>query len=93
MVIIGVKSCPNCDDEDLDGAGQDVVIAERGSEQEKADGGSHERKNEALFFLIEAGSDEEPDLVENERARKDSAGEQRDIQIQVQRIHGMREDE
>src|SRR6185503_13065344 len=84
---------PELDHKDLDGAGQNVVITEGRAKQEKTDGGGHERNDEALFFLIKAWSDEKPDLIEDERAGDDGACEQRNVEIQIQGIHGMREDE
>ena len=45
------------------------------------------------FFLVESRRNEQPHLVKNEGRSQNRAADQRDLQIKVQRVHGVREDQ
>src|ERR1035441_5508966 len=77
------------EDEDLDSVLQDVVVAEPCTAEEEADGGAHKRPDVFLFVLVHAGRDEEPDLVEDERAGDDGAADERGLEVEVERVGGM----
>ena len=62
----GVEFAAEAEDENLERAGQDEEVAEACAGKKETDGGRHEGNDEALLFLIEAGRDEEPHLIEDE---------------------------
>ncbi len=76
-------------DEEDHGAGQDPAIAEPGSGEEEADGGAHEGDDVALLVRVHAGGDEEPELVEDEGARKDGAEDEGGFDDQVEGVGGV----
>ena len=84
-----VEFAAEVDDEDFERAGQYVAIAEKSAGEKQTDGRDHERHNESASPLVEAGGDEEPHLVEDEGRSDDRSADQRNLQVQVQRIHGM----
>ena len=77
-------------DEDGHGAGEYPAIAEPGAGQKQADGGAHEGDDVLLLVRVHAGRDEEPDLVEDERAGDDGADDDRGLDEKVERVGGMR---
>ncbi len=85
----GVELVAEADDEDFERAGQDEEVAEGRAGEEQADGGGHEGNDEAPLFLVEAGRDEEPDLIEDEGRGEDGSADERDLQVEVQRVHGV----
>src|ERR1017187_168075 len=78
------------EDENANGIFDDVVVAEPCTAEEEADGGAHKRPDILLFVLVHAGRDEEPDLVEDERAGDDGTADERGFEIEVERVSGMR---
>src|ERR1700738_1739874 len=87
----GIELFAEADDEDLERAGKHEEVAEGGAGEEQAHGGDHERNDEAFFFLVEAGGNEQPDLVEDEGRGEDGTADERHLQIQVERVHGVGE--
>src|SRR5208283_4706420 len=86
----GVEFAAETEDEDLERSRQNEEVAEARAGKEEADGGGHKRNDKAPFLLVEAGRDEEPHLIEDEGRGEDGAADQRNLQIQVQRIHRVR---
>src|ERR1017187_6004139 len=85
----GVELLSEAEDEDLDGAFDDEAVAEPGAAEEESDSSAHERPDVFLFVLVHARRDEEPDLVEDERAGEDSAADERGLEQQVERVGGV----
>ena len=85
---VGGSSCRSRR-QDLDGAGQDAVVAEPGAGEEEADGGAHEGADVLLLVGVHAGRDEEPDLVEDEGAGEDGAADERGLEVEVERVGGV----
>ena len=87
----GVEPVAELEHEDLDRAGQDVVVAEKGSAHEEEDGRKHERPDVLSLILVHAGRDEEPDLVKDERRRQDRSAYEGSFEIEVQAVGGVGE--
>src|SRR5208283_1597731 len=77
-------------DQDADGAGQNIAIAEPRAGQEEADRGAHEWGDVLPLVGIHSRRDKQPDLVEDEGAGQDGAGDGGGLQDQVQRVGGVR---
>src|SRR6185312_1021066 len=64
-------------DENVERAGEDVVVAEPRSAKEEEDGCEHERQHVSLLIGVHAGRDESPYLVQDEWRGEDSAAVER----------------
>src|SRR5208337_1728499 len=85
----GVELVAETENENLERAGQNEEVPERRSGEEQADGGGHEGNDEALLFLVKARRDEQPYLVEDEGCGDNGAADERNLHVEVERVHGV----
>src|SRR5665213_1067901 len=86
----GMKVGPEGADQGLERDGQQPVIAHKCANQKERHRRQHERPDIFLLVLIHAGRDEEPYLVQNEWRRQDRASEERGLDVEVDRVCGVR---
>ncbi len=77
-------------DQDLDGARQNIAIAEPCAGKEEANRGTHEGNDVLPLVGVHAGRDKEPDLIEDEGAGQDGSGDGGGFKDQVQRVGWVR---
>ena len=81
------------DDKNFERAREYIVVAESRAAKKQAHRGQHEGYNEAAFFLVKSGRNEQPHLKQDEGRRENCSADQRNLQVEIQRVHGMSEDE
>ncbi len=89
MVMMWVEVFAEVQDEEGHGSGEDPAIAEPCSGQKEADCRGHKGNDVLLFVGVHAGRDEEPDLIEDERAGEDGADDDGGLEIKVERVGGV----
>ena len=93
MVTMGVKLWPKSTIRILQRAGQHIEVAEGRAGQKQPHRGRHEGNHKPPLFLVEPRRNEQPHLEEDEGRGQNRSADQRNLQVQVQRVHGVGEDQ
>src|SRR5580698_5795532 len=71
---------------EVESARINIVVAEKSAGKKKSDRGCHEGQDVALFLAVEAGRDEQPNLVKDERRGQDGAPDEADLDKEIERV-------
>ncbi len=86
----GVEFAAEPQNQDFERSGQYKKVSEGRADEKQPDRRRHEGNDEPLLLLVEPRRNEQPHLVKNEGRSENGAADESYLQVQVERVHGVR---